>query len=419
MKRILLIFSLFLTMTGSVCTLSAQLQLDWDLVIENVNGSFIGMRLDVENNTDQEWTYTFNSAPATFYSIDGQIHTGMLLPMTLPYSLGAGESDSFEMHYYGYLTPGEHLVQAHLNIAIEDDYLSVGEPEIVVVEEVLPIPSGDGSEPARVPIDFYWRNSLYQCIYTPADYGYQPGTLIGFSIYNQFDDYPYNNFIAQQIQMHMGNTTLSDLSEGWSPINDILPQFDGLMDFPAGNNEIHFELMFPINLSGYNNVRMMMFRPIHSAYQYTSDPFLADECAPTMALQYYSDAIIIDPNNPPELMESHFCERKPLTTFYIIPNGDPVSVEEEIVPSPIVGIHAQPNPFSGGCELKLTKPLQSLGTLKVYDIKGRMIRKLEPSCSDTYFWDGKDYRGKDCPTGLYIYKADIGAGGIAGRMIKL
>ncbi|MCD8480463.1 MAG: hypothetical protein LRZ88_09730 [Candidatus Cloacimonetes bacterium] len=139
--------------------LCAQLQLDWDLVIESVNGTYIDMRLDVVNNTAEDWNYNFGSAAVAFYSIDGQIHTGMLLPMVLPYTLEAGASDSFDLFHSGYLDPGPHTVQAHLNISVDDAYLPVGEPEIVLIEDFIPITMGDGSEPARVPIDFYWRNS--------------------------------------------------------------------------------------------------------------------------------------------------------------------------------------------------------------------------------------------------------------------
>jgi len=399
--------------------LCAQLQLDWDLVIESVNGTYIDMRLDVVNNTDEDWNYNFGSAAVAFYSIDGQIHTGMLLPMVLPYTLEAGASDSFDLFHSGYLDPGPHTVQAHLNISVDDAYLPVGEPEIVLIEDFIPITMGDGSEPARVPIDFYWRNSLYQCIYTPADYGWQPGTLMAVSFHTLFEDVPYNNFMAQQIQLYLMETGLNNLNGGWSTTAGILAQFNSLMDFPAGNHEIRFNLRFPIQLDGYNNLLMIMFRPMHSSYQFTADPFMADECPSNMALNRWSDSINIDPSVPLSLLPSHFCDRKPMTTFYIIPNGDPVSASEDVAPALAPTISVYPNPFRQGCELKLDKPLQTPGSLKIYDIKGRLIRTLEQSSSEAFHWDGKNSDGKSCPAGLYLYQADLGSTVARGKMIRL
>lgn len=416
-RLILIIFTLAALMT--VGNLAAQLQLDWDLVILSVNGSTIQMRLDVTNNTDQAWNHTFAWANIALYSIDGQFYPEMWLPMITPYTLEPGESDSFEMMHFYFLSSGPHVVQAHLNIPVGDSYLAVGEPETVMIGDTVPLSVGDGSEPARVPIDFYWRTSLYQCIYTAADLGHQPGYVFAISFYNAFGEDVYNNFLNQHIKLYLSVTPLNNLEGGWVNGSNQLLQFDGQINFPSGHNEIRFNLFSPIYLSGSSNLLLTVFRPIHSSYQYTGDPFMADECPNGQALRYFSDAWEQGPNQPPAFSPNHLFNRLPMTVFTIIPTGDPVANSDPLNPAPNLSGSVCPNPFSHGCEIKLQGSGRETGNLKIYDLRGRLIRKLERSAQDSYYWDGKDQDGKACPSGIYIYRAGNGGRSIGGKLIRV
>jgi len=416
MKRLVILCFVLLALFPAA-RLSAQLQLDWDLVILSVNGNYIQMRLDVVNNTDQAWSHTFGYSNIALYSIDGLFYPDMWLPVVIPYTLEPGQSDSFTMMHYYNLDPGIHLVQAHLNIPVGDSYLAVGEPETVIIGDLMPLTVGDGSEPARVPIDFYWRTSIYQCIFTAADLGNQPGIVSAISFYNAFSDDIYNNFLAQNIRLWLSVTPLNDLSGGWISASDQLTQFIGVMDFPAGHNEIRINLMSPINLNGTNNVLLTVFRPIHSSYQYTSDPFFADECPADRALLYYSDAWEVNPSQPPDLQGWHQFNRLPKTTFHVFPTGDPVLADDPHIPAVLLEVSACPNPFSHSCELRLSE--KAFGMISIYDLRGRRLRQLSVKDSDKVQWDGKDQDGCICPNGIYLYRASLGNQRSTGKLIRL
>jgi len=399
--------------------LYAQLQLDWDLVIVSVQGCQIQMRLDVVNNTGEAWSYMFGSAVIALFSIDGQMNPVVYPPVVTPYTLGPGESDSFTMMNYFNLNSGPHLVQAYLNIWQGNGYLAVGEPETVVIEESVPVIAGDGNQPARVPIDFWWRTSLYQCLYAPAEFGLQPGYITAISFYNNFGNNPTDSFLAQQIKLFFSSTTLNDLEGGWVDGFSQFLQFNGEMDFPAGQNEIRFELQMPVYYNGNDNLLLTVYRPIHSSYQFTADPFLADICPSNRALRYYSDSITINPYLPPTLQPSHCFDRLPMTTFYIIPCGDTGVNNDSSLPEIPLTIKVNPNPFTSSCSFLLKNSLLTPDKLKLYDVKGRLVREIIPNATGDYRWDGKTAAGLSCPSGIYIYKA-ISRNKIAcGKVIKL
>ncbi|MCX7716728.1 MAG: hypothetical protein N2Z73_04855, partial [Endomicrobia bacterium] len=53
--------------------------------------------------------------------------------------------------------------------------------------------------------------------------------------------------------------------------------------------------------------------------------------------------------------------------------------------------------------------------IKIYDIKGRLVKKI----SKIEYWDGKDEKGQEVPTGTYIYKYIIGGQQYTGTVILL
>jgi len=77
-----------------------------------------------------------------------------------------------------------------------------------------------------------------------------------------------------------------------------------------------------------------------------------------------------------------------------------------------VKLDINPNPFSpdgDGFEdqagISYTIPFKSESTLKIYDIRGRLIRTLmdkAPQVSGVIFWDGKDNDGNIVKAGIYI-----------------
>ena len=96
--------------------------------------------------------------------------------------------------------------------------------------------------------------------------------------------------------------------------------------------------------------------------------------------------------------------------------------EPEIVNEPII---CSPNPFSFSTTIsfKLKSNLHNPSQIKIYNIKGQLVRELlpvapSPSLPVSVIWDGKDEKGKDVSAGVYLYKHNSNDEHI-GKVVKL
>lgn len=82
-----------------------------------------------------------------------------------------------------------------------------------------------------------------------------------------------------------------------------------------------------------------------------------------------------------------------------------------------VKVEIKPDPFSpdgDGFEdqtsIKYTIPFRSELTLKIYDVKGRLVKTLmdkEPQISGEIFWEGEDNQGRKVKVGIYILYLEV------------
>ena len=65
-----------------------------------------------------------------------------------------------------------------------------------------------------------------------------------------------------------------------------------------------------------------------------------------------------------------------------------------------------PNPFRRATRIAYDLPVRSKVCLRIYDVDGRLVRKLAECRQDagrySLNWDGKDKQGRACPTGVYF-----------------
>ncbi len=94
-------------------------------------------------------------------------------------------------------------------------------------------------------------------------------------------------------------------------------------------------------------------------------------------------------------------------------------IKTEHLPLPTtLSITAQPNPFNSTVEISVTVPDGTDNiTVTIYDITGKMIKELTGSEGNTFFWNGKDQSGEECPTGAYLYKVTHGDEAITDRIL--
>ena len=167
---------------------------------------------------------------------------------------------------------------------------------------------GTGDQLARIPMDFYYKNSLYQCLYYPDELGILSGTISSIAFYNDF----VTNNPPGATKVWLGSTTALDLSGGWIPSTQMTLVFDGNVDYPSGQNTITIPLQTPFEYTSGNLV-MMVLRPTDTSWHSSSDYFKCQTVGNSRALNYYSDSTANDPASP---TGGSLTGQFPQTTFF-------------------------------------------------------------------------------------------------------
>lgn len=180
------------------------------------------------------------------------------------------------------LTGDEHAIND------ETEAMSIN----VMPQGVISVTIGDGSQNLRVPIDFFYKCSLHEALYSPDEIG-AFGNINTLMLYNQFPA------AAEEtpIKIWMGITDLEDLSGGWIPADQLSLVFDGTITFPAGENAVSITLQTPFAYTGGNLV-MMFNRPLQPSYLGSAYYFKAQTIGTNRARLARSDSIDYDPANP-------------------------------------------------------------------------------------------------------------------------
>jgi hypothetical protein len=173
---------------------------------------------------------------------------------------------------------------------------------------------GDGGQTARVPFDFYWKNSLFETIYTANEMNNFVGMITGLKFYNQFSD----NITGTPIKIWLGSTAQTDLSADWIPSTQLTQVFDGVADFSSGENTISIDFAEPyMHLDGGNLV-LMANRPMDNSYYSSSDYFKTQTVGTNRSRSMQSDSTVYDPASPTGGTVNGIF---PKTTFVVIPGG--------------------------------------------------------------------------------------------------
>jgi hypothetical protein len=83
---------------------------------------------------------------------------------------------------------------------------------------------------------------------------------------------------------------------------------------------------------------------------------------------------------------------------------------------------AAPNPFNPRTELRFALPEPATVSLRVYDIKGGLVRTLVAGAhhaagEHAVAWDGRDDTGRAAASGVYVVRLDAGGAHSAGRVV--
>lgn len=82
-----------------------------------------------------------------------------------------------------------------------------------------------------------------------------------------------------------------------------------------------------------------------------------------------------------------------------------IGIEEYKQAQSMVAFDVRPNPFTTSIRINLTLPDKKACELQIFDVSGRLVRKLTQSSANGNFafeWDGKSNNGTNLPNGTYI-----------------
>ncbi len=178
--------------------------------------------------------------------------------------------------------------------------------------DIQTVTIGAGTQNARLPLDFYYCNSLYETLYLSHELGFTAGTITSLALYNQFS-FPVLN---SPIKIWLGSTGQHNLSNGWIPASELTLVFEGNVDFPDGNNTILITLRTPYLYTGGNLV-MMVNRPMDSSAYSLNNFFKCQTSGTNRARNIYDDYVSYDPYNPPA---GSLTGQFPKITFYYTPD---------------------------------------------------------------------------------------------------
>ncbi len=182
---------------------------------------------------------------------------------------------------------------------------------------VFAITVGDGGQFARVPLDFYYENSIYEGLYYPAEMGNFIGQINGLQFYNNF----VTNLPNMPTKIWIGTTTQTSLTDGWIPVSSLTQVFDGTINYPSGDNIVTIPFTTPYLYLNGENLVLFFNRPQDTGFYNASDDFQAqtDAVNTTRSRKLSSDTVVYDVNALPTTgtVSGQF----PKTTFIVIPGG--------------------------------------------------------------------------------------------------
>ncbi|MBW6513229.1 MAG: carboxypeptidase regulatory-like domain-containing protein [Candidatus Syntrophosphaera sp.] len=178
--------------------------------------------------------------------------------------------------------------------------------------EIISVTIGSGDQQAQIPVNMYYRTSLFETIYLASEMNVS-GEITAIRFYNNF----YTNIPNKPTQIWLGETYLTDLANGWIPASQLTQVFSGNVDYPAGINEITINLNTPYTYGGGNLV-LMAFRPWDDDYYFSLDLFQAQTVGSNRSLNTYNHNTPINPDNPPT---TGVTGQFPKTTFFVDVSG--------------------------------------------------------------------------------------------------
>lgn len=185
---------------------------------------------------------------------------------------------------------------------------------------IIEITVGDGTDNNnRTPLSFQYKNSLTEIIYLADELTGAEGMITALTYYNNFT----SNLLNKPTVIWLGETTQTNLTNGWIPSTSLTEVFNGTINYPSGTNSVTIQLTTPYFYNGSNLV-VMAFRPMDTQGYGTTDYFIHDTTLEHEDRTRYQrdDFEILDPANPPEVSFTNEYFANTTFTFFLGAMGE-------------------------------------------------------------------------------------------------
>ncbi|MCB5270490.1 MAG: carboxypeptidase regulatory-like domain-containing protein [Candidatus Cloacimonetes bacterium] len=213
----------------------------------------------------------------------------------------------------------EGVMSVHGKVVLPGDVNALNDntPELSLLvqpEGITAITIGVGDQNARIPWEFYFKNSLFQSLYYQDEMD-MFGTITSMKFYSNFAI----AVMDTPIKIWLGSTTEEDLSGGWIDPISLTLVYDGNMDFFAGQHTITIPLQTPYTYAGGNLV-LYANRPMDTQWHSTTNYFRSQTVGNNRARLLESNSMVFNPMAPQAAgtLSGTF----PRATFYMDPLSD-------------------------------------------------------------------------------------------------
>ncbi|HNX38487.1 MAG TPA: choice-of-anchor J domain-containing protein [Candidatus Cloacimonadota bacterium] len=180
----------------------------------------------------------------------------------------------------------------------------------------------------NIPLNFYWKNSVSETIYTPREMQMTSGTIQGVAYFNNFTQ----TLTGMPVKIYAKNTTSTDVSASWLDFTGYTLVFNGTVDFPIGSNAVYIPFSTPIAYTG-GNFALRVNRPIDTVYYANTNLFYYS--VPQYDLNrtryVYSDSETFDPTNPGIAATASTLSSYIPVTAFMVTGATPVTLAAPVV----------------------------------------------------------------------------------------
>ena len=178
-----------------------------------------------------------------------------------------------------------------------------------------------------LPLNFYWKNSVTETIYTALEMQMTAGDILSVAYFNNFTQ----DLAGKPVKIWAKNTTATDLATNWLDFTGYTLVFDGVVDFPIGVNTIVIPLSAPFSYTG-DNLALRVNRPMDTVYFNSTNQFYytVPQYGNNRSRYIYSDSTTYDPTDNTTLAGSTLSSYIPVTAF-MVTNAVPVVLAAPVV----------------------------------------------------------------------------------------